>query len=108
MNEVGHHGTPMHTLITNEGAISNEVISLSDANQWSNGNKAQSQNDLSTITEDSQNTPGGEINPSKQLAVTSTKHGEHKTITVDVDFSNVPGAAPISKVNGSSVVQYNF
>ena len=101
-NDVGPHSTTMATIITNGDGdiVTNELIQLTEAKQWSNGNKALVQ-DIAN-QKDQKISEGNEPN-SSQMTVTSNKCGEHKTLTVPNDTTQVSGNAKNKNINGSLV-----
>ena len=101
-NDVGPHSTTMATIITNGDGdiVTNELIQLTETKQWSNGNKALVQ-DIAN-QKDQKISEGSEPN-SSQMTVTSNKSGEHKTLTVPNDTTQVSGNAKNKNINGSLV-----
>ena len=67
---------------------------------WSNGNKALVQDVANQ--KDQKIYEGNEPN-SSQMTVTSNKSGEHKTLTVPNDTTQVSGNAKNKNINGSLV-----
>ena len=104
-NDVGHHSTTMATIITNDGDVTNELIQLSEAGNWSNCNKNPALEErCGTIENENNITQGKELSTS-QLTVTSTKSGDHKTLVLvpSENNSQVTENAPNNRINGSLV-----
>ena len=101
-NDMGPHSTTMATIITNGDGdvVTNELIQLTETKQWSNGNKTLVQ-DISNQT-DQKISERNEPN-STQVTVTSNKNGEHKTLTVPNDTTQVSGNVQNKNINGSLV-----
>ena len=101
-NDVGHHSTTMATIITNDGDVTNELIQLTDAGQWRNGSKVQTQEDpCQNQNENKITTEGNELSTSQLTVTSNTKSGEHKTLAVPSDTSQVTTES--KRINGSLV-----
>lgn len=103
-NDVGPHSTTMATIVTNDGDVTNELIQLADAGQWRNGSKVQTQEDICRNENESTIVAEGNERSTSQVTVTSTKSGEHKTLAVPSDTSQVTtGNVSKKRINGSLV-----
>ena len=102
-NDMGPHSTTMATIITNGDGevVTNELIHLTEAKQWSNGNKPLVQ-DIPNET-DLKTNDGTETNSTHLTVTTSNKNGEHKTLAVPSDTTQVSGNVPNKNINGSLV-----